>query len=74
MGRLTAALRQFRADARTCDRVAIAPRAAARSAAIHDVAISARYAGRSCCLRPMFDRPRQWAAQRAPRVTPTIYK
>jgi len=74
MGRLTAALRQFRADARTCDRVAIAPRAAARSAEIHGVAISARYAGRSCCLRPMFDRPRQWAAQRAPRVTPTIYK
>jgi hypothetical protein len=74
MGRLTAALRQSRADAGTCDRVSIAPRAAARSAAIHDVSISARYAGRSCCLRPMFDRSRQWAAQRAPRVTPAIYK
>jgi hypothetical protein len=74
MGRLTLALRLLRADPRTWGRVGSAPRAAARSATTHDVSISARYAGRSCYLRPLFDRPRQWAAQRTPRSTQIIQK
>jgi len=74
VGRLTLALRQLRADARLCGRAGSASRARARLVTTHDVAISARYAGRSCYLRPLFDRPRQWAAQRTPRSMLTIYK
>jgi len=74
MGRLTLALRQLRADACTWGRVGSAPRATARLVTTHDVAISARYAGRSCYLRPLCDRPRQWAAQRSPRSTLTLHK
>jgi hypothetical protein len=73
VGRLTPTLRQLRVDPRDCHRVITAPRAAGRST-LHQVTISARYAGRSCYLRPLFDRPRQWAAQRTPRSTPTIQK
>ena len=74
MGRLTLALRQLRADPQSWGRVGSALRAAGCLATTHDVAISARYAGRSCYLRPLFDRPRQWAAQRTPRSTPAIHK
>jgi hypothetical protein len=74
LGRLTQALRQARADPRICDRVALAPRAPARAARMRDVIILARDAGRSCYFRPLFDRPRQWAAQRTPRSTPTVHK
>jgi len=74
MGRLTLALRQLRADARHWGRVGSAPRAMACPLTTRDVAISARYAGRSCYLRPLFDRPRQLAAQRTPRSTLTIHK
>jgi len=34
---------------------------------MHDAAAAARDAGRSCYFRPLFDRPRHWAAQRTPR-------
>jgi hypothetical protein len=34
---------------------------------MHDAAVAAREAGRSCYFRPLFDRPRHWAAQRTPR-------
>ena len=74
MGRLTLALRQLRADPETWGRVGSAPRAAGRLVTTHDLVISARYAGRSCYLRPLFDRPRQWAAQRTPRSTSAIQK
>jgi len=74
MGRLTLALRRLRADACLWGRAGSAPRAMARRKTMRDVAISARYAGRSCYLRPLFDRPRQWAAQRTPRSTLTIHK
>jgi hypothetical protein len=35
---------------------------------------SARDAGRSSYFRPLFDRPRHWAAQRTPRLQPTVQK
>jgi len=41
---------------------------------VREVMIAARDAGRSCYFRPLFDRPRQWAAQRTPRVTSTVHK
>jgi hypothetical protein len=69
LGRLTQALRQARADARTCDRVTPARRVPARLAKMRDALLSARDAGRSCYFRPLFDRPRHWAAQRTPRST-----
>ena len=74
VGRLTPTWRRLRADPRSCTRVAGLSRPAARAPAMHEVAFSARYAGRSCYLRPLFDRPRQWAAQRTPRATPTVHK
>jgi hypothetical protein len=41
---------------------------------MREVIIVARDAGRSCYFRPLFDRPRHWAAQRTPRWTPTVHK
>ena len=75
MGRLTPSLRQARADARTYDRVAPVRRARSyASQRMRDAMTSARDAGRSCYFRPLFDRPRHWAAQRTPRPQPTVHK
>jgi len=74
MGRLTQARRQARADPQACDRVAPVRRAPARTMSMREAIIVARDAGRSCYFRPLFDRPRQWAAQRTPRPTPTVHK
>ena len=74
MGRLTQALRQARADPRTCDRVTLLRRAASRTRNMRELIAVVRDAGRSCYLRPLFDRPRQWAAQRTPRPTLTVHK
>jgi hypothetical protein len=41
---------------------------------MRDAALAAREAGRSCYFRPLFDRPRHWAAQRTPRPAPTAAK
>lgn len=73
MGRLTQSLRRARASAQACDRVSLTLRATARIK-MREVIVIARDAGRSCYLRPLFDRPRQWAAQRTPRLTPTVHK
>jgi hypothetical protein len=67
-------LRQARADARTCDRVSVVERVVARPTKLREIIGVARDAGRSCYFRPLFDRPRQWAAQRTPRPTPTAHK
>jgi hypothetical protein len=74
LGRLTHALRLARADARTCDRVSVVVRPAARPTKLREIVGVARDAGRSCYFRPLFDRPRHWAAQRTPRPTPTVQK
>jgi hypothetical protein len=74
MGRLTPALRQRRVDARACDRTVVARRPANHYPCMRDAAIAAREAGRSCYFRPLFDRPRHWAAQRTPRPAPTAAK
>jgi hypothetical protein len=74
MGRLTPALRQARSDPRSCDRVPPVGRAPARTTKLREIIGVARDAGRSCYFRPLFDRPRQWAAQRTPRLTPTVQK
>ena len=74
MGRLTQALRQARADPLTCDRVTLVRRAATRTKSMRELIAVVRDAGRSCYLRPLFDRPRHWAAQRAPRPTLTAHK
>jgi hypothetical protein len=74
LGRLTQVVRQARADARTCDRVSVVGRATARATKLREVVGVARDAGRSCYFRPLFDRPRHWAAQRTPRPTPTVQK
>jgi hypothetical protein len=73
VGRLTQAARQGRADARTCDRVTVDGRTAARTTKLREIVWVARDAGRSCYFRPLFDRPRQWAAQRTPRPTPSAH-
>jgi hypothetical protein len=67
-------LRQARADAHACERVSVVARAAARPTRLREIVGLARDAGRSCYFRPLFDRPRQWAAQRTPRSTPTVHK
>jgi len=70
MGRLRhigPAVRQSRADARVWARNARATRSMNSYPHMHDAAIAARDAGRSCYFRPLFDRPRHWAAQRTPR-------
>jgi hypothetical protein len=67
-------LRHGRADARTCNRVPPVARAAARTTKLREIIGVARDAGRSSYFRPLFDRPRQWAAQRTPRPTPTAQK
>jgi len=74
MGRLTQALRQARSNPGTCDRVTLMRRAATRTRSIRELIAVARDVGRSCYFRPLFDRPRQWAAQRTPRPTPTAHK
>ena len=74
MGRLTQVLREARGDSRTCDRVTLVRRAPTRTMRMREVIVAARDAGRSCYLRPLFDRPRQWAAQRTPRPTPIVQK
>jgi hypothetical protein len=74
VGRLTQSLRRARADARTCDRATPPRREPARATRLREIISVARDAGRSCYFRPLFDRPRQWAAQRTPRPTPTVHK
>jgi len=74
VGRLTLSLRRLRCDARLCDRSAVNARTVVRRIPMRDVLFTARDAGRSCYLRPLFDRPRRWAAQRTPRLTATIHK
>jgi hypothetical protein len=74
VGRLTPSLRRLRADPLLSDRVTVTPRMHSRRTTMRDVLFTARDAGRSCYLRPLFDRPRRWAAQRAPRLTATIHK
>jgi hypothetical protein len=68
MGRLSPELRQDRIDPARCSRVASRLRARCHSLRLSDVAVAAGDAGRSCYFRPPFDRPRQWAEQRAPRA------
>ena len=67
MGRLTAAIRRSRVDARAWSRRVAVERVAGHYPHMHDAAVAAREAGRSCYFRPLFDRPRHWAAQRTPR-------
>jgi hypothetical protein len=74
LGRLTPTLRQTRADARAWARTVILCRAAARYPDMRNAAFAAREAGRSCYFRPLFDRPRHWAAQRTPRSVPLAAK
>jgi len=74
MGRLTPAQRLSRVDPRTCDRDTLVHRASTRTKSMRELAAAVRDAGRSCYFRPLFDRPRQWAAQRTPRLTSTAHK
>lgn len=67
MGRLTIAVRKSRADPRAWSRRAGVERPWSPYPRMHDAAVAAREAGRSCYFRPLFDRPRHWAAQRTPR-------
>lgn len=67
MGRLTIAIRRSRGDPHSCSRRARVERAWSPYPRMHDAAVAAREAGRSCYFRPLFDRPRHWAAQRTPR-------
>jgi hypothetical protein len=67
MGRLTPPLRRSRCSASAWSRRTGTTRLAARYPRMHDAAVAAREAGRSCYFRPLFDRPRHWAAQRTPR-------
>ncbi len=70
MGRLTAVVRRSRVDAKAWSRRVAVGRASEHYPHMHDAAVAARDAGRSCYFRPLFDRPRHWAAQRTPRQTP----
>lgn len=70
MGRLTTAVRRSRIDAKAWSRRVAAQRASDHYPRMHDAAVAAREAGRSCYFRPLFDRPRYWAAQRTPRQAP----
>jgi hypothetical protein len=67
MGRLTPSIRRSRVDASAWARGAVLRRASSHYPQMHDAAVAAREAGRSCYFRPLFDRPRRWAAQRTPR-------
>jgi len=67
MGRLTATLREARIDPSRCARITPQPRLSRCRLDLREVASAAFDAGRSCYFRPLFDRPRQWAEQRAPR-------
>lgn len=72
MGRLTAAVRRSRVDAKAWSRRGAVDRASEHYPRMHDAAVAARDAGRSCYFRPLFDRPRYWAAQRTPRQAPAV--
>jgi hypothetical protein len=75
MGRLTTLLRQARVDPSLGSRVTPPrPRMSGCSLGLDNVAEAAYYAGRSCYFRPLFDRPRQWAAQRSPRPAASVHK
>jgi hypothetical protein len=67
MGRLSPTLRGARLDPSLCDRPAPRIGRARTTLRLREVAQAAYDAGRSCYFRPLFDRPRQWAEQRAPR-------
>jgi len=67
MGRLSIALRMARLDPSRCDRPAARIDRPRTTLSLREVAEAAFDAGRSCYFRPLFDRPRQWAEQRAPR-------
>jgi len=75
MGRLTTLLRKARVDPSIARRIAV-PRSCRSgcSLGLHNVAEAAYYAGRSCYFRPLFDRPREWAALRSPRVAASVHK
>jgi len=70
MGRLNASLRRARLDPSRCDRPLPRIGRSRTKLRLRDVAEAAYDAGRSCYFRPLFDRPRQWAEQRAPRPMP----
>jgi len=61
-------------DVRSFARIGRLRRPAARYADLREAAMAAREAGRSCYFRPLFDRPRYWAAQRTPRSVPLAAK
>jgi hypothetical protein len=67
MGRLTSEERKARIDPLLCVRITPQARASRCRLDLHEVAVAAFDAGRSCYFRPLFDRPRQWAEQRSPR-------
>jgi hypothetical protein len=69
MGRLSSALRRARIDPSLWARITPRSRDTCNALKLHDVAMAAYDAGRSCYFRPLFDRPRQWAEQRSPRPT-----
>jgi hypothetical protein len=75
MGRLTTLLREARVDPSLGYRVT-PPRSrrSGCSLSLRNVAEAAYYAGRSCYFRPLFDRPRQWAALRSPRAAAAVHK
>jgi hypothetical protein len=75
MGRLTALLREARVDPSRARRITV-PRSCRSGCSLRldNVAEAAYYAGRSCYFRPLFDRPRQWAALRSPRMAASVHK
>jgi len=74
MGRLNASLRRSRVDVRAWSRHGRRHRPDTHYPCMHDAATAAREAGRSCYFRPLFDRPRHWAAQRTPRQATSAAK
>jgi len=74
MGRLTRTQRLSRADPCAWARGTREERAEVPYPRMHDAAVAARDVGRSCYFRPLFDRPRHWAAQRTPRQAPVATK
>jgi len=67
MGRLNVSVRRSRIDPGVWSRRGRPHRVCTGYPQMHDAAVAAREAGRSCYFRPLFDRPRHWAAQRTPR-------
>jgi hypothetical protein len=75
MGRLTPSQREARADPWLGSRIAPArERRAPCMLRLGAAAEAAYYTGRSCYFRPLFERPRQWAAQRSPRPIASVEK